>query len=138
MMGVPDTHHWRMPNGRHKGERITRVPVSYLKWMVNVRHSEAAMAAAELERRDTVTPDLEVSGHAIDRASLLCRRIWHETSDEGEGLHAWLVRLAREALDHGEVHTEPGRYEYEGLSFRFQMDGVWPVLKTVLPGRRKE
>ena len=129
-----DTHGWKMPNGRHKGVAITRVPVSYLKWMVGERHTHADYAAAELERRGTVTPEIEISGHAIDRASLLCRGTWHETSNEGEGIHAWLVRVAQDALKNGE-QRKPGRYEWVGLSFRFEMDGVWPVLLTVLPGK---
>lgn len=124
--------------GRHKGLPITRVPVSYLKWMVNVGHDLAKPAREEMERRGTVTPDLEVSGHAIDRASLLCRRTWHETSNEGEGLNAWLVRMAGEALAKGEPHaTQEGRYRYRGLSFRFEMDCCWPVLKTVLPASKR-
>lgn len=127
-----------MPNGRHKGELITRVPVHYLKWMVNVRHSCADKASAELGRRGTVTPDLEVSGHAIDRASLLCRRYWHETANEGEGLHAWLVRVSQEALDKGEPWPDdPDRRRWKGLRFQFEMDGVWPVLKTVLPAKKR-
>lgn len=127
---------WTIPTGRHAGESIERIPVSYLKWMVNVRHTFATYAEAELKRRGTVTPDLEVSGHAIDRASILLRKRWHETKseDEEEGLHAWLVRMAREAICAGEERGE-GRYEYAGMSFRFEMDTVWPVLKTVLPGK---
>ncbi len=130
-----NTHGWLMPNGRHKGVVITRVPVSYLKWMVNIRHAYADYAQSELDRRGTVTPEIDISGHAIDRASLLCRKTWHATEREGEGIHAWLVRVAQEALERG-YPAESGRYEWIGLSFRFEMDGVWPVLKTVLPGKR--
>lgn len=130
---------WRMPNGRHKGLPISRVPVSYLKWMVGSRHSEAARAEAELKRRGTVTPTLEVSGHAIDRASLRCRKQWHASRGENEGLHAWLCRVSAEALAEGRQHgTEPGRVEYQGLSFRFELDGVWPVLKSVLPQKVRQ
>lgn len=122
-----------MPNGRHEGERITRVPVAYLKWMVNVKHSYAAHAEAELKRRGTVTPELEVSGHAIDRASLTCLSRWRETRNDGEGLHAWLCRMAAEALQCGTPHKNPGRYAWKGVSFRFELDLCWPVLKTVMP-----
>lgn len=138
-MSELNTHDFVMPNGRHVGIPITRVPVSYLKWMVCSRHSCAAYAEAELKRRGTVTPDLDISGHAIDRASLLCRRTWNETRREDEGLHAWLVRMAGGALDQGiRHHEQPGRIHYAGLSWRFELDGVWPVLKTVLPAAEKQ
>ena len=133
-MSAPDTHGFIMPNGKHAGVAITRVPVSYLKWMVNVGHQLAELARAELDRRGTVTPELEVSGHAIDRASLLLRAAWHETRGEDEGLHAWLLRTFGAALKEGE-RVEATRVEWRGLSFRFELDGAWPVLKTVLPGR---
>ena len=129
-----DLHTWKMTKGKHAGEPITRVPVSYLRWMVNVRHGDADVAAAEMKRRGTVVPTLEISGHAIDRASLLCRFAWHEHSNDGEGLHAWLVRASTDALEQGKKHpTEAGRISWLGLSWRFEMDCEWPVLKTVLP-----
>ena len=99
-----NTHGMICDFGRHKGERYTRIPVSYLKWLANTpEHKAHEIAKAELARRGTVTPDLEVSGHAIDRASLSCRKIWHQTaSSDQEGLHAWLSRVAAEALERGE------------------------------------
>jgi len=130
---MPDinTHNLRVDFGKHAGELYTRLPVSYLKWMVNVSHSRAEIAKAELERRGTVTPDLEVSGHAIDRASLSCRKIWHETRGGDEGLHAWLVRMAAEALEKADV-DDKGRHQHNGMLLAFEQDGNWPVLKTVM------
>jgi len=117
--------------GKHKGTPWTRVPVSYLKWMINVGHTQAVIAEEELRRRGTVTPDLEVSGHAIDRASQRCLDKWKETRrDKKEGLHAWLVRVAGEARMHGKLHR--GKYQYLGMQFAFEEDGVWPVLLTVM------
>ena len=136
---APQTHGWTMPNGRHKGMLITRVPVSYLKWMVNARHQYADHAKAELERRGTVTPEIDVSGHAIDRASLLCLDAWRLQSVADEGIHAWLVRMAQAALKEGAIPPEhPERRTWAGLSFRFELDGVWPVLKTVLPASKRK
>lgn len=109
----------------------TQVPVAYLKWMVQSSHSRAEIADAELTRRGTVTPDLDISGHAIDRASLNCRKIWHETAlDKNEGLHAWLVRMAGIALKN--EPDEKGRHHHAGMKFVFE-PGKWPVLKTVMP-----
>lgn len=80
-----NTHGVRLDFGKHSGELITRVPVSYLKWMVRNGTKSSDLAAAELERRGTQTPEVEVSGHAIDRASLNCRKTWHETRNEARG-----------------------------------------------------
>lgn len=118
--------------GRHKGESIQRVPVNYLKWMVNIGSEMSVEAEAELDRRGTVTPTLEVSGHAIDRASLCLRIIWHETRGENEGIHAWLCRVSRLALDRGECNGDQ-KVKFAGMKFVFEKSGVWPVLKTVMP-----
>ncbi len=125
-----NTHNMRIEFGKHKGELWTRVPVSYLKWIVNERARDNDIAQAELDRRGTVTPDCDVSGHAIDRASLNCRKIWHQTKNKGEGLHAWLVRMTEEALAAEEMHK--GKYRIHGMLLAIENDGCWPVLKTVI------
>lgn len=126
-----DTHNLICDFGRHKGERYTRLPVSYLKWLANTpSHKAHEIAKAELSRRGTTTPEIDVSGHAIDRASLNCRKIWHETRGKDEGLHAWLVRVAQEALERGTEHN--GKRRHMGMEFAFEQDGCWPVLKTVM------
>ena len=126
-----DTHNIICDFGRHKGTPYTQVPVSYLKWMVRCNHRHQEIAVAELKRRGTVTPDIDISGHAIDRASLNCWQIWQETHQENEGLHAWLVRMATEAIEQGKQDSK-GRYIYYGIKFVIEKDGVWPVLKTVV------
>lgn len=131
-----NTHNLVVGFGKHKGELWTRLPVSYLRWLVNQQPPEFGtdsrpIARAELERRGSVLPTIEVSGHAIDRASLNCRAIWHGTREKDEGLHAWLCRLGAEALKVGA--EENGKHRYAGLFFAFEQDGIWPVLKTVMP-----
>lgn len=126
-----NTHGLEVDFGRHKGTPYTKVPVSYLLWMVNCDHSRKEYAEAELERRGTVLPDLEVSGHAIDRASLHCRKIWYRTQKENEGLHAWLVRMTREAIDKNNV-DDKGRYHHNGMRFVIENGEIWPFLKTVM------
>ena len=133
-----DTHNYRMAIGRHKDELITRVPVSYLKWLANTpAHREHEFGKAELARRGTVTPTLEVSGHAIDSASLRLRKTWHETaSSPKEGLHAWLCRRAAEAWEQRhEIAASGGEVlvVHDGIKWVFEFSGVWPVLKTVMP-----
>jgi uncharacterized protein (DUF3820 family) len=127
---APNTHDWIMPFGKHKGERITRVPVSYLKFMVRERTPHADYAQAELDRRGTVTPDIEITGHAIDSASLRIRKTWHESRGQDEGLHAWLVRMASKALVKGEQRGE--KIAFGGVLWVFEKDGEWPILKTVM------
>lgn len=131
-----NTHNLICDFGRHKGLLYTRLPVQYLKWMVQSSHSKAEIAKAELERRGTVTPNLEISGHAIDRASLNCRKIWHETAkDNNEGIHAWLVRICEEALSEYKPDEESSIF-YKGMKLVFE-SGEWPVLKTIIPCRNK-
>lgn len=126
-----NTHNLICDFGRHKGEFYTRIPVNYLLWMSNSNHSKKEIAEAELKRRGTVLPEVDVSGHAIDRASLNCRKIWHHTRQEKEGLYACLCRIAKEALSLNQKdHKE--RYIWNELRLVFDIEGKWPVLKTVI------
>ena len=132
-----DLHAFVMPFGRHKGVRLVRVPVSYLTWMIGAKIQHAALAERERARRGTTLPTLEGSGHAIDRASIYCRHFWHEDRKRtGEGIHAWLCRVAREAFDKGENGPE-GKTLWAGMKFAFSDDTVWPVLLTVRPAKGK-
>lgn len=132
MTEAPETHGFKLPTGKHAGELITRVPISYLKWMIRERHSLKDHAQAELDRRGVQLerPEIEISGHAIDSASLRLRKIWHDSSESGEGLHSWLLRLAAAALKMGTPRGD--KTEYGGVLWVFEKSGEWPVLKTVM------
>lgn len=134
--GKMNTHNVQCDFGKHKGMLYTRMPVNYLKWMVQCQHSRSEIAKAELDRRGTVTPDLDISGHAIDRASLKLRKTWHESRGKDEGIHAWLVRICTEALAEFEPDNE-GRIFYNGMKLIFE-SGEWPVLKTIMPYKEKK
>jgi hypothetical protein len=70
-----NTHGVLLGFGKHHDKPYTRVPVGYLKWMVNtpeMSEERRKLAEAELKRRGTHTPELDISGHAIDRASQQC------------------------------------------------------------------
>ena len=125
-----NTHDLICDFGRHKGERYTRLPVSYLKWMVNVKSRGAAIANAELERRGTPTPELDVSGHALDRASVECLDIYRKTRNDDEGIYSWLCRVSVSALKM--PMDSNGNFRYYGMVFAFERDVCWPVLKTVM------
>lgn len=125
-----NTHNLKCDFGRHSGTLYTRMPVSYLRWMVNADHSRKEIAESELERRGTTMPEMEISGHAIDRASLCCRRTWHETREKDEGLHAWLLRIGKEALVKG--MDDDGRCFHMGMKIVFEKNEIWPTMKTVM------
>lgn len=117
--------------GKYNGHLYTRVPVNYLKWMVQKGHHKADIAEAELKRRGTVTPEIEVSGHAVDSASKRLLKVWmNDSKITEEGLHAWLCRVAFEAYKH-RMLPHHDFVIYRGIKFVFQL-GEWPVLKTVM------
>lgn len=125
-----DTHNYRMRTGRFMGQRITRVPASSLLGMIRARHEEAEYAEAELERRGTVIPAVDVSGHAIDRASQVCLKHWRRTRLESEGMYAWLVRMTLLALKEG--HPRGEKTAYEGMLFAIDTSGFLPALKSIM------
>jgi hypothetical protein len=105
--------------------------------MVGVRHTYAAIAEAELKRRGTKLPTVEVSGHALDRASQQCLDLWQRDTKNGEreGLNAWLTRLFEEALRQG-VREGRDRIHYRRMCFVVQEEYMWPVLVTVMRKNR--
>lgn len=128
----PDTHGYRIINSkRYRHWLITRVPLDYLRWMVGVDHQEAAYARAELERRGADLPEVEVSFHALDRASLRVRPLWHATRKPAEGLGRWLHRVLVEALEFGDRRPS-GKIYYGGMKLAVAEDGAWPVLASVM------
>lgn len=138
-----ELHEYRLKRSkRHSDERIVNVPVGYLQWMVNSGHSEADYAEAELKRRGSVFPDLEVSNHAVDRMYLKCRDRFERDRAADEGPCAWTLRVAREALDKG--RRVPGvngkeKIHWKGMKLAFTGDTTrWPVLVTIMPNERQQ
>lgn len=128
-----NTHHEVIDFGKHKGQLWTRVPISYLQWLGNSTQGtlNVMMARSEIKRRGTSYPTIDISGHAIDRASLSCRKIWHETAlNNEEGLNSWLIRISQEALDKGEKKDD--KILYKGMKFVFEKGDFYPTLKTIM------
>jgi len=125
------THGVTIDFGKHKGELFTRLPVSYLKWMINTGTNQSDIAKAEFERRGDTMPEVELSGHAIDNASLRVRKIWHETRGESEGLYTWLQRMTLEALAKGEK-LDSGKIKYQGMKLVIAEGEEFPILKTIM------
>ena len=120
-----ETHNLIINFGKHRGERWTRLPVSYLKWLMNETEGPMQrLAEAELKRRGTTTPtDLELSGHAIDRASQITNK-WKE-----KGVNSWLIEIANEALI--EANGEEDVW-HKGFKFVFSYGAYYPILKTII------
>jgi hypothetical protein len=118
--------------GKHKGTRWTRVPVSYLRWLSNNPEPSYAKARAsqELARRGSTYPTIEITGHAIDRASTFCFDIFKSDRRDGEGLNAWLIRVSEEARQYGDVVGE--KTLYKGMKFVFEEGEFYPSLKTII------
>lgn len=133
-----NTHGMRIEFGKHgpqpdrpEGELFTRLPLGYLKWMANERTRQWEIAKAELERRGDTMPKVEISGHAIDNASLRVRKIWHETRGPDEGLYSWLQRMTLEAIEKGEK-LDNGAIRYQGIKFVVAEGAEFPALITVM------
>lgn len=132
-----DTHGLTIEFGKHKGELFTRLPISYIRWMINANVPQADIAKAEFERRGDTMPTVELSGHAIDRASLRVRKTWHQTAlinsetNEKEGLYSWLQRMTLEAIEKGEK-LESGKIKYNGMKFAIEQGEEFPVLKSIM------
>ena len=127
----------RIPSGRHKGQLVTRVPVALLHWMVRDNQPGAGLALAELVRRGVTLPKMDISGHAIDRASQRLWRIWRKMRVEDEGLHHWLRRAALAAWNSRDpAKPLPEILTRDGIRFVFEVTGNWPTLKTVTKERR--
>lgn len=114
--------------GKHKGERWTRLPVSYLKWQWLSNETEGEpreYAEAELERRGTTDyGEVELSGHAIDRAS----QITNDWKDEG--VHSWLLKITNEALE--KIEDEDTEVVHNGYKFAFVHGRHYSTLKTIM------
>ena len=125
-----NTHNVVVDFGKHKGEPWTRVPKSYLTWLVNEKASlypgaetHKQYAQAELERRGTkVSHQIELSAHAIDRASQITNE-W-----KNEGLYTWLERMATEALG----TSKKEEVFYKGYKFAFRKGEYYPSLVTII------
>jgi len=130
MAGI-DPHGKQIAFGKHKGELFTRLPVSYLKWMINNKTQDWEIAKAEFDRRGDTMPVVELSGHAIDNASIRVRKTWHETKNDGEGLYSWLQRMTLEAIEKGEK-LDSGKIKYKGMKFVIVEGEEFPTLKTIM------
>lgn len=84
---------------------------------------------------------VELTAHAVDRASQQLLDDWRETRvDETEGLYSWLARIAQEAFDKtgrlprdtGDNFVRKDIHAFDmGMHFVFVIGRFYPLLKTV-------
>jgi hypothetical protein len=132
--------------GRYKGERWTRLPLNYLRHAINSLNGPAQnLAKLELERRGiTLDAEIEVTAHALDRASLSLLPYWQKTGKPAEGLHSWLTRCASNAFGEAEQDAtmiiessvtsegKPSRTVIAGdVKYVFVLGNYHPILVTV-------
>lgn len=134
------TEKFRIPMGKYKGCLITRVPPRYLRWMVSSGHILMSFAKQELERRGTEESNIEITSHAVDRAS--CRLMDKYMAEAGadEGINTWLAKKAEEALNDYDGELKDNiQVLYEGVTYAFEMKFVLPVLMSVwIVGQKEE
>lgn len=132
-----NTHGLTINFGKHgpkdgkPGMFFTRLPVGYLRWMINENTKMADIAKAEFKRRGCTMPTVELSGHAIDKASLRVQKIWYQTMKPEEGLYSWLQRITLEAIDEGEK-LDGGKIKYMGMKLVVAQGEEFPTLKTIM------
>ena len=137
-----NTHNQTIWFGKYEGERWTRLPIGYIRWLINkpTRDPKAyAMAKSEMARRgDTMPSVVEISNHAIDKASIRLLPYWQDGRKEDEGLYSWLARICTEALSRHNSE-KPERIHCKGYTLVFAYGDYYPTLKTVLkPNNTKE
>jgi len=118
--------------GKHKGERWTRVPISYLRWLINVGSQYAELAKAELERRGTVLEhEIVLTPHAIDRFYLRYGGSGLKRQDiiEMGGIYSALYKLAVAALQQSKGQEA---IRYKKLKFIFRYEELDTILVTVM------
>jgi hypothetical protein len=125
-----NTHNKIVDFGKYKGERWTRLPISYLRFLINVHSQYRDVARAELKRRGTqIDGGIELSAHSVDRASLYLIPKWKHWRKKDEGLYSWLSRMCREALQYGFINE--GEVDYHGMKFIFIKGDLVITLKTI-------
>lgn len=134
MLTDTNTHGVILDFGKHKGQLLTRVPVSYLKWILNETSMSPKwreLAKAEFERRGDTMPRVEITGHAIDRASLRVLHLWDSTRNKREGLYSWLMRITLRALEEGK-RLPNGKIKFWGMKLVIEPGIEFPVLKSIM------
>ena len=123
-----DTHNKLVGFGKYKAWRWTNVPISFLKKVANGDGDCNKIADAELERRGFKDHgDIELTMHALNKASITFFNEWREMSENREGIVDWVLRVFREALMNGKVISE-GEVKKDGITYRYDVGNKFITL----------
>lgn len=121
--------------GPHQGEQWTRVPISYLRWLITTDHAKAGVAKKEIKRRGIRygVDAVDISKHAIDRASLYSWEIFQAERLNQEGLYSWLMRISEAALKTAPPNRPfTFKYQHKTMLLVFALNRGNTVLVTVM------
>lgn len=124
--------------GKHIGKPITQVPIIYLHQLIEQQCEGHEYASMEIERRGTKHSNfVDITYHAIDRASMQLMDIYRATRLPNEGLYTWLGRQAESAMKHG--RTVGNRIvDHRNIRWVFSFEYTPPKLVTVMRNRPLE
>lgn len=140
-----NTHDLFIQFGKYDGQRVTRVPYSYLKWAISnevaapvtTRDGDRPfheVAAAEIKRRGERMQSIDITSHAVDKLSLRHLKKWKADRGNDEGLYSWAQRRAMEAWNARTVADQRDDEVWEIKHFDIKWvieDQAIPVVKTV-------
>jgi hypothetical protein len=133
---------FRLSFGKFKNTELTKVPSSYLNWMIVQGHQFAFKAEEELARRGTpCNKTVDIAPHAVDRASQRMMHLWISTQETGEGIYSWLLRRSSAALlaMSSQEKKDRKKVEHDGVIFVLDFNTVIPILVSVwLAGGKDE
>lgn len=121
--------------GRYSGTPWTRLPISYLRKLANSGYgSGQAQARLELERRglSVEDEDIEITLHAVDRASLKLIGRWKKEARGELGFASWIKKGAQEAIRQGQF-VGNNRYVYNGVVYVVVSGHIVPSVVSVYP-----
>ena len=129
-----NTRRLKVDFGKYKGKFWTQVPINYIRWLLNKENLinvPRDVAMAEVKRRGTLlSKSVEVSAHAIDRASQLMLDDYLAEKNNF-GFYTWVQIRATLAFQEGKRLRED-RFEYKGYSWVFDFGVIFPILTTVM------
>lgn len=122
--------------GKYYGTKWTRLPINYLKWILNTSAPEEDKAKQELERRGTILDfqNMEITPHAIDRCSQYALDVWQKKRRGEEGMYHWLHRTACNAFN--VMSPRRDKSMWGKLIFVFERGKYFNTLVTVIRDRR--
>ena len=119
----------RLKTGKYRGQLWSRIPLGYLKFLIRIDAKDSDRAKRELDRRGTIVDnEVELTKHAIDRASVYCFESWRRKKNR-VGLYTWLHDRAVQAIKNGDRRGE--NIYHNGIKFVFDLKGIQPTLITV-------